>query len=76
MECQQSSIRRPPAYILFIFHLHTYSLYVYVSQQMASTSVAKGNFMDRETKQSGLMSGFRRAVIAACTLSAAMLITG
>lgn len=32
--------------------------------------------MDRETKQSGLMSGFRRAVIAACTLSAAMLITG
>ena len=32
--------------------------------------------MDRETKQSGWMSGFRRVVIAACTLSAAMLMAG
>lgn len=32
--------------------------------------------MDRETKQSGRMRGFRRAVIAACTLSVAMLMAG
>lgn len=32
--------------------------------------------MDRNIKQTGRMSGFRRAVIAACTLSIAMLMAG